>query len=77
MMATSKKEKFLAYNTLAILLMSMKNHILQVETKNESTIIGTMRDCDGYGNLVLHKAKLITAFGKQVQCVEVHVKVNG
>jgi len=75
-MASSRREKFFAYNSLAVLLIAMQGCKVTVETKNDSTVTGVLREADGFGNLTLSRAALVSLRGHHVRAEEMYIKAS-
>lgn len=74
-MTTSRaKETFHMRNTLAVLLVAMVDRKVLVELKNESTVVGTIVEADGFGNLTLVDAQIISIKNHKVKARLTHVK---
>ena len=74
-MTTSRaREAFHMKNTLAVLLVAMVDRKVLVEMKNDSTIVGTVIEADGFGNLTLSDAQIISIKGFKVKAELTHVK---
>ena len=74
-MTTSKaKEAFHLRNTLSVMLVAMINRKVLVELKNEATVVGTIIEADGFGNLSLSNAQIIDIRGHKLKAEITHVK---
>ena len=75
--AMSKRERFHAVNTLSSFIMAMRNNNVEVEMKNGSVAKGLLFHSDGFGNMTLKNAKIMTIRGRTSTHRECTVKVNG
>ncbi|XP_012277694.1 U7 snRNA-associated Sm-like protein LSm10 isoform X3 [Orussus abietinus] len=49
----STKEKYMFYNSLAILIKALENHETTVDLRNEASVFGRIDQADGFMNIVM------------------------
>merc|ERR1712179_343915 len=56
------------------MLVAMVNRRVLVELKNEATVVGTIVEADGFGNLSMSNAQIIDIRGRKIKAETTHVK---